>query len=149
MELKSKKHDYLKYWRVVRYFVKAKYGLGTADLDMMLFLYSEKYFDKATFQEFNELLAWDKERFARLLRDGWIDVFRKRRGRYKTLYQLSYKGQRLVYSVYEKLNGEEIPVSNSWNPMFLKNVSYSDKVYRNMIKEMNAFIRQQRHRAPE
>jgi hypothetical protein len=149
MELKTKKHDYLKYWRVVRYFVKAKYGLGTADLDMMLFLYSEKYFDKATFQEFNELLAWDKERFARLLRDGWIDVFRKRQGRYKTLYQLSYKGQRLVYSVYEKLNGEEIPVSNSWNPMFLKNVSYSDKVYRNMIKEMNAFIRQQRHRAPE
>ena len=38
-------------------------------------------------------------------------------------------------------------VSN--NPMFKKNVSYSDKVYRNMIKQMNEFIKQQRHQTHE
>ena len=32
--------------------------------------------------------------------------------------------------------------------MFARNVSYTDKVYRNMIKEMNKFIRQQRHQLP-
>ena len=26
-------HDYLKYWRVIRYWVKAKYGLSTPDRD--------------------------------------------------------------------------------------------------------------------
>jgi len=31
--------------------------------------------------------------------------------------------------------------------MFAKNVSYSDKIYRNMIIEMNKFIKQQRHRS--
>ena len=46
MESKIKKNDYLKYWRVIRYFVKAKYGLSTADLEVLLFLYSEKYFGK-------------------------------------------------------------------------------------------------------
>ena len=39
-------HDYLKYWRVIRYWVKAKYGLSTPDLDMLLFLYSEEMFNK-------------------------------------------------------------------------------------------------------
>lgn len=140
----STNHDYLKYWKVIRYFVQAKYGIRSADLDMLLFLYSEKYFSKTQFKEFNELLSWDVNRFSRLLRDGWISVFRKRQGNKKTLYELSYKGKRMISSVYKKLNGEEIPMSESANPMFAKNVSYSDKVYRNMIIRMNKYIREQR-----
>jgi hypothetical protein len=137
-------HDYLKYWKVVRYFVKAKYKINTADLDMLLFLYSEKYFGKSQFKEFNELLSWDVNRFSRLLRDGWIQVFRKRQGSKKTLYELSYKGKRMISSVYSKLNGEEIPMDRSNNPMYAKNVSFSDKVYKNFITDMNKYIREQR-----
>ena len=65
-------NDYLKYWRVIRYFIKAKYNLTQGDLDVVLFLNSEGYFDKAKFDEFDELLSWDEGRFKRLLRDGWI-----------------------------------------------------------------------------
>ena len=133
--------DYLKYWRVIRYFIKAKYGLTTSDLDILLFLQSEKYFSK----EFNELISWDKNRFNTLLKDKWIEVFRKNTSKSKAVYQLSYKSTRVLVSLYKKLNGEEIPESPSSNPLFLKNVSYTDKVYRNYIKEMNSFIRQQRH----
>jgi len=147
--MKSIKDDYLKYWRVIRYFVKAKYGLSQAELDVILFLYSEKYFDKDKFGEFDQLLSWDLNRFNKLLRDGWICVFRKRMGKKKGLYELSLKANRLVHSIYRKLNGEEIPVDHSYNTMFAKNVSYSDKVYRNMIIEMNEFIRQQRRLPPE
>tara|TARA_R100000734_G_C3317018_1_gene109817 strand:- start:364 stop:798 length:435 start_codon:yes stop_codon:yes gene_type:complete len=141
--------DYLKYWRVIRYFIKAKYGLTQADLDMLLFLKSERYFDKAKFDEFDNLMSWDKDRFKLLLRDGWIQVFRKRNGPTKTIYNLSYKAKRVINSIYKKLNGEEIPMSSTKNPLFAKNVKYTDKVYRNFIIEMNDFIRQQRHRAPE
>ncbi len=137
-------HDYLKYWKVVRYFVKAKYKINTADLDMLLFLYSERYFSKNQFKEFNELLSWDINRFSRLLRDEWISVFRKRQGNKKTLYELSYKGKRMISSIYSKLNGEEIPMDRSNNPMYAKNVSYSDKVYKNFITDMNKYIREQR-----
>lgn len=141
--------DYLKYWRVIRQFIKVKYSLSQGDLDMILFLHSEKYFSKDKFQEFDELLSWDEDRFDRLLRDGWVQVFRKRVGKNKTLYSLSFKTLRVVSSIYKKLSGEEIPTSVTGNPMFAKNVSYTDKVYRNFIKNMNKFIRQQRHQTPE
>lgn len=141
--------DYLKYWKVIRYFVKAKYNITQAELDMLLFLRTEKYFSKERFDDFDELLSWNVNRFDKLKRDGWIEVFRKRNGNSKALYQLSYKAQRMLTSIYEKLKGESMPTSPSKNPMFQKNVSYSDKVHRNMIKEMNAFIKQQRHRALE
>jgi hypothetical protein len=140
--------DYLKYWRVIRYFIKAKYKLTTGELDVMLFLYTESYFSKDKFNEFDELISWDVKRFDKLLTEGWICVFRKRSGKTKALYEVSYKGRRMLSTMYKKLNGEEIPESPSVNPIFLKNVSYTDKVYRNMIIEMNLFIRQQRHLAP-
>jgi len=147
--MKSNTDDYLKFWRVIRQYVKVKYGLLQADLDMLLFLYSEKYFDRGKFDEYNSLFSWDVKRFEKLLRDGWIVVFRKRMGQRKAVYQLPIKTTRMIQLIYRKLNGEEIPVSQSQNKMFAKNVSYTDKVYRNMIKEMNAFTKQQRHHAPE
>lgn len=137
-------HDYLKYWRVIRYFIKAKYNLTQADLDILFFLYSESYFSKDKFEEFDELLSWNINRFDNLLRDGWIEVFRKRSGKTKALYQLSYKAVRLISSTYKKLEGEEIPTSQSANPMFAKNVSYSDKVYRNFVIEMNRILREKK-----
>jgi len=141
--------DYLKYWKVIRYFVKAKYKISQEDLEMLLFLYSEKYFSKDKFREFNQIFGWNVDRFESLKQREWISVFRKRHGKHKALYELSYKGVQLVNLIYKKLNGEELPVSKSQNPLFLANVSYSDKVYRNMIIEMNKFIRQQRRLALE
>jgi hypothetical protein len=142
-------NDYLKYWRVIRQYIKVKYKLTQSDLDVLLFLNSEGYFDKDKFSEFDNVLSWDVGRFDKLLRDGWIEVFRKRHGKTKGLYTLSYKAKRVVTSIYKKLSGEEIPTSPSQNPIFLKNVSYSDKRYRNAIIAMNEFIRRQRHHAPE
>ena len=148
--MKSNASDYLKYWRVIRYYVKQQYGLTQADLDVILFHYSEDYFSKDKFKEFDKLISWNMNRFAWLLRDDWIVVFRKGvRGKHKHLYELSYKGKRLVYSIYSKLNGEEIPESVTRNTLFHKNVGYTDKRYRKMIMEMNAITKQQRRLSPE
>lgn len=147
--MKSDTEDYLKYWRVIRQWVKVKYNLTQCDLDVLLFLYSEKYFGKDKFDEYERLLGWEMNRFFRLQREGWIEKFRNRVGKRKALYKLPIKTTRMIQSIYRKLNGEEIPVSQSQNKMFAKNVSYTDKRYRDMIIEMNALIKQQRHRAPE
>lgn len=56
------KSDYLKYWRVIRNYVKVKYKLSQSDLDMLLFLYSESYFDRQKFKEFNAVLGWEKDK---------------------------------------------------------------------------------------
>lgn len=138
------KSNYLKYWRVIRQYVKVRYGLNQADLDMLLFLYSEKYFGKDKFQEFNEILSWDVKRFDRLLADGWIQNFRERRVGQKGLYSLSYKANRMIGSIYKKLDGEDIPMTMCNNPMFKKKVDYSDKVYRNFIKAINEETRKSR-----
>lgn len=149
--MKSNQDNYLKYWRVIRQFTKIKYGLTQSDLDMLFFLYSENYFDRNKFEEFDNLLGWDKNRFNRLINSGWIEVFRHSMtaGGRRAIYKLSPKATSMIRSVYKKLNGEEIPVSQSQNKMFAKNVSYTDKRYRAMIEEMNAVIKQQRHHAPE
>ena len=143
--MKSNSNDYLKYWRVIRQYMKIKYGLTQSDLDILLFLYSEKYFSRDKFLEFDAVLGWDKQRFEKLRQAGWIEVFRKRAGIHKALYRLSSKTNAMIRSMYKKLNGEEIPVSQSQNRMFAKNISYSDKKYKEMIIKMNTVIKQQRH----
>ena len=47
--MKIPPNDYLKFWRVIRYYMKAKHGLSQVDLDILLFLYSEGYFGQADF----------------------------------------------------------------------------------------------------
>ena len=69
---KDPKYDYLKFWRVVRYWAKQKYGITTADLDMLLFLHSEGLFTRVQCENYGSLMSWDKQRFEKLLRDGWI-----------------------------------------------------------------------------
>jgi hypothetical protein len=143
--MKSDRDDYLKYYRVIRQFIKIKYEITQADLDMLLFLYSEKYFGRDKFDEYTKLLGWDVVRFFRLQQEGWIVKFRNRVGKRKALYKLTIKSERMIQSIYRKLSGEEIPTSLSQNKMFLKNASYLDKAYRDMIIQMNEVIRQQRH----
>jgi len=55
----------------------------------------------------------------------------------------------MIDSVYKKLNGEEIPVGAETNPLFARNVSYSDKRYKEMIENMNKTTRQLQHRSHE
>ena len=105
---------------------------------MLLFLYTEQYFGKDKFREFSEVISWDRQRFDRMLRDGWIENFREKLNHRKGIYTLSFKAKKMIASIYAKLDGEEIPMTACNNPMFKKKVKYSDKVYRNMIKSMNA-----------
>ena len=120
-----------------RYWVKAKYKIGTPDIDMLLFLYSEDIFNKTKFNEFEELMSWDVNRFDQLLKNGWVHVWRKKRGKETTLYELTYKAKRLVNLIYRKLNGEEIGEDHRTNPLFRKDASFMDKVYRQSIIKLN------------
>ena len=90
-------------------------------------------------------MSWDEPRFYRLLKQGRIHIWRKKQNGEAALYELSYKGKRMINTIYKKLNGEEIGESPKTNPLFRYDASYTDKVYRNMIIEMNRIIKQQRH----
>jgi hypothetical protein len=136
------KNDYLKYWKVVKQWAKVKYGVGTADIEMMLFLYSEGLFTQKQFEEYNEIMSWDRNRFHNLKKDKWIIVWRKRKGRESTLYELGFRGKRLCASIYKKLNMEEtVSEDRRRNPIFDPKANYSHKVYRKIIKKMNKEIK--------
>ena len=136
--------DYLKYYRVVRYYFCAKHKITYPDLELLFFLNSERYFSRDNFDKYNELFSWEDKKLYRLIKDGWVDTFRDNKNYRKKIYKVSYKGVRMLDSFYKKLSGEEIPEAHSNNPLFKRNVSYTDKVYRNMIKEMNKIIKENR-----
>ena len=145
------KSNYLKYWRVVRQFVKRKWDLSAADLDVLLFLYSEDHFSQDRFMEYESIISWDSKRFKRMLADGWISVFRPRTGNQKTLYQISWRGSQVVDFVYEKLAHSTPfpPIKRKQHyvtrlKMGERTFRYSDKVYRKMIEEMNAIVKEKR-----
>lgn len=124
--------------------------MGLADLEMLLFLYSERLFKRSDFNDYEELFSWDTSRFNDLLRDGWISVWRKAKGSEPALYEVSYKGKRLIVSIYKKLSGEEtISESPQRNPIFKKSSPYTDKVYKRAIKRMNKATEQRRRHAQE
>eukprot|EP01047_Picozoa_sp_COSAG01_P120151 COSAG01_NODE_48876_length_377_cov_0.733813_1_plen_116_part_01 len=111
---------------------------------MLFFLYSEEYFNVDKFKEFNALLGWNRNRFEKLRREGWIDVIKPYKfGGPKALYGISFKCAKMLDSVYDKLEGGTIPMAKSKNPIFLAKAGYSDKVYRKTIEKMNEAIRQE------
>ena len=134
------KRDYLKYWRVIRHYVKAKYKLSVSDLDMLLFLFSERYFGKDDFNEYAEIMSWDPKRFQRLVTEGWIQKFRNHNAsmKQKALYVLSHRCKSVISSIYEQLEGaRDLSIDIRRNPMGAPHVRYIDKVYRNQIKKVN------------
>jgi hypothetical protein len=81
--------------------------------------------------------SWDKHRWERLRRDGWIDVWRERnRTTMKyAVYKTSFKCNHMISRIYRVLLGEEdIPVSIK-NPYY-NNKSYTDKVMNKAIDDM-------------
>ena len=133
------KSDYLKYWRIVRIWAREKHGLSYSDLEMLLFLHSERLFNKSKFVEFNKIMSWDNVRWHRLYRDGWISKWRERMNGEASLYEVSLKGRNLIKAIYKKLEGEQtISESACANPMFQKrNSGYAMERDKKLIRKMN------------
>lgn len=137
--------DYLKHWRIVRQWAKKKYGISMPDLELLLFLYSERYFTASQIREGGNIMSFDNDRARRMVEQGWMELFRKRRGKGASIYQLSFKSKGMIRAIYNKLDGEPLSESGRYNPLFRKDARYSEKTYRNLILRINETIRQQQH----
>jgi DNA-binding MarR family transcriptional regulator len=134
---KKKEYNFLKNWRVVKYYITKKYSLTTSELELLLYFYDENVFTRRQFDEFCIILAWDKNRFKSLIEKELIRVWRQGKGSVANLYELTMKSKRICNTLYKKLDGEQITENPSQNKI-MKGESYSDKVYRQMIRKMNA-----------
>jgi hypothetical protein len=137
-QARARDYNFLKYWRIVRYWAKRKYEITDTDLEIILYLYDIDLFTRGQFRNFESLLSWDKTRFNELHEKGHIVQWREDKTRRQAkLYTLSVSAKRICATVYKKLLQEEhIPENRHNNPVFTGS-DYTDKIYRAAIRRMN------------
>jgi hypothetical protein len=127
----------LKYYRVVRKWARRTYDLKEADIELLIYLDSLNYFTRKQFIQGEYIYSWDKHRWERLRKEGWISVWRERNrkdAKY-AVYTASFKCKQMIARIYKILAGEEdLPTSE--RNTFYKNKSYTDKVFNKAINDM-------------
>ena len=126
-----------KYYRLIRKWACETYGLKDADLELLIYLDCKSRFTRNDFIQGVYTYSWDKNRWERLRKDGWIEAWRHRnRTTIKyTIYKTSFKCSQLITRMYRIMLAEEdLPTSE--RSKFFKNKSYTDKVYNKSIDDM-------------
>jgi len=127
----------LKYYRLIRKWVCKTYNIKEADLELLIYLESLNRFNRKDFIDGVYLFSWDKHRWERLRREGWIEVWRERNrldSKY-AIYKVSFKFSNIISRIYRIMAGQEdLPVSE--RNIFYKNKSYTDKVFNKAIDDM-------------
>jgi hypothetical protein len=132
-------NNFLKYWRVVKYYIKNKYEISEPELEMILFLYDESVFTKEMFNDFAETMSWDKKRFSSMVEGGYIKKWRdKKETQRSNLWELTIKSKRICNHLYKKLLQEELISEDPYRNEIFKGKSYMDKIYKGIIKKMNS-----------
>lgn len=132
-----KEAQLFKYYRLVRKWACKQNNLKDADLELLIYLSSLERFTRDDFINGVYAYSWDKQRWERLRKDGWIDVWRHRNRTtiMYSIYKTSFKCNLLISRIYRILLGEEdIPMTES--NVFYKNKSYTDKVMNKAIDDM-------------
>tara|TARA_R110000751_G_scaffold48335_1_gene107770 strand:- start:119 stop:559 length:441 start_codon:yes stop_codon:yes gene_type:complete len=127
----------LKYYRLTRKWVCKTYGLTDADLELLIYLDCKGRFTRNDFIEGVYTYSWDKHRWERLKKEGWIEVWRHRnRTTIKySVFKTSFKCSQIISRIYRILLGEEDPPFTERN-IFHKNKSYTDKVMTKALDDM-------------
>jgi len=126
-----------KYYRLVRRWACKTYNLKDADLELLIFLDCKKLFTRNDFINGVYTYSWDKARWDRLGREGWINIFSERNRTTKKFntYTTSFKCKQLITRIYRILLAEEdLPTSE--RSTFYKNKTYTDKVFNKAIDDM-------------
>lgn len=136
-----RKRNYLKYIRVLRYYIRAKYGLPDPEMEMLLFLYDRTWFTKKYFIQFGKLMRWNRRRLEQFFEVGLLERIPTKKdpadGRliYSSRMKLSLKARRIVEHYYDIIEGGEIP---SHHIRFEKQreVNSTDEIYIKFIEEV-------------
>jgi len=127
----------LKYYRLIRKWACKTYKLKDADLELLIYLDCKGRFTRNDFIDGVYIYSWDKQRWERLRKAGWIEVWRHRnRTTIKySIFRTSFKCSQLISRIYRIMLGrEDLPTSN--RNIFYNNKSYTDKVYNKAIDDM-------------
>ena len=99
----------LKHYRIIRKWACKTCDLKDADLELLIYLDAIEFFTKDDFIKGTYSYSWDNRRWNRLLKQGWIVVWRERNRTTQKyhIYKVSYKCKQLISRMYRIMLGEE------------------------------------------
>jgi len=121
-----KELNLLKHYRIIRKWVCKNYNIKEADLELLIYLEAIDLFTKDDFKKGTYSYSWDNRRWNRLLKEGWIKVWRERNRTTQKyhIYKVSTKCKQLISRMYRIMLGEE----DMSLTRISKNQSYMHKV---------------------
>ena len=129
----------LKHYRIIRKWACKNYELNDADLELLIYFDCMGLFTREDFKIGTYSYSWDNRRWNRLLKEGWIIVWRKhnRTTQKYNIYKVSFKCKQLISRMYRIMLGiEDIPTSLHRNKI-MKGKTYIDKVMITSINNVN------------
>tara|TARA_Y100000385_G_scaffold89701_1_gene92295 strand:- start:4662 stop:5090 length:429 start_codon:yes stop_codon:yes gene_type:complete len=99
----------LKHYRVIRKWLCKTNNIKEADFELLLYLDAIEHFSKKDFIDGVYSYSWDNRRWNRLLKDGWVIVWRKRNRTTQKyhIYKTSLRFKLLLNKMYKIMLGEE------------------------------------------
>ena len=99
----------LKHYRIIRKWACKTCDIKEADLELLIYLESIDLFTKDDFKKGTYSYSWDNRRWNRLLKQGWITVWRERNRTTQKyhIYKVSTKCKQLISRMYRIMLGEE------------------------------------------
>ncbi len=128
----------MKHYRIIRKWACRNNDLNDADLELLIYLDCIDMFRKKDFQDGAYSYSWDNRRWNRLLKQGWIVVWRHRNRTTQKyhIYKTSIKCKHLIKRIYRMMLGkEDIPTSDSNS--IIRGNTYTDKVLTKAIYNVN------------
>mgnify|MGYP003628057376 FL=1 len=129
----------LKHYRIIRKWACKNNGLNDADLELLIYLDCVNHFTKKDFKIGTYSYSWNNRRWNKLLKEGWITVWRHRNRTTQkyNIYTISFKLKQLISRIYRIMLGDEdIPTSLRRNKI-MKGDSYINKVLITSIENVN------------
>lgn len=134
-----KELNLLKHYRIIRKWACKNNNLTDADLEVLIYLDCMDLFSKYDFEQGVYSYSWDNRRWSRLLKNGWITVWRHRNRTTQkyNIYKVSFKCKQLIMRIYRIMLGEDdIPTSARRNKLIAGD-TYTDKVMTKAIYNVN------------
>tara|TARA_R100000329_G_scaffold138614_1_gene120116 strand:- start:325 stop:753 length:429 start_codon:yes stop_codon:yes gene_type:complete len=123
----------LKHYRIIRKWACKTCDLKEPDLELLIYLNSLELFTKQDFKTGVYSYSWDNRRWNRLLKQGWIIVWRKRNRTTQkyNIYKTSQRFKHVLNRIYRIMLGEEDMPTQKLNN------NYMDKVLKVSIQNVN------------
>ena len=93
----------LKHYRIVRRWACKTNNLTDADLELLIYFDCIDLFSRQDYIDGVYTYSWDKDRWRRLVREGWIVIWRKRNKTTQkyNIYKTSTKCRLLINKIYK------------------------------------------------